>query len=67
MTQNKTLRIKEYSMVLSSVEFVCAVAVGWVIVFLISRIPRDRVEDNKQEDKVNLIYLISHYLEKLKK
>ena len=54
-------------MVLSSVEFVCAVAVGWVIVFLISRIPRDRVEDNKQEDKVNLIYLISHYLEKLRK
>jgi len=57
----------EYSMVLSSVEFVCAVVVGWVIVFLISRIPRDPVEEKQQEDKVNLIYLISHYLENLRK
>lgn len=54
-------------MVFSSVEFVCAAIVGWVIVFLISRIPRDTEEDNQQEDKVNLIYLISHYLEKLRK
>ena len=54
-------------MVLSSLEFVCAVVVGWVIVFLISRIPRDPVEEKQQEDKVNLIYLISHYLENLRK
>lgn len=54
-------------MVLSSVEFICAIVVGWVLVYWISRIPRDFEEEQKQEDKVNLIYLISHYLENLRK